>query len=61
VSIVSGYDLCSNRQLRQPDLFIPLAAVRIILVAVNKQVGPVTFLFSSALISSPRPDLPSIL
>lgn len=38
VDIVSKYDMSSNRQHRQSDLFIPLAAVRILLVAVNKQV-----------------------
>jgi hypothetical protein len=41
VSVVSGYDLCSNRQLRQPELFVPLSAVRILLVAVNKQVATI--------------------
>jgi hypothetical protein len=47
VSVVSGYDLCSNRQLRQPELFVPLAAVRILLVAVNKQVAEFLVLLTS--------------
>jgi hypothetical protein len=55
VTVVSGYDLCSNRQHRQSDLFVPLAAIRILLVAVNKQVSPAQSLpsFSCGLASSP--------
>jgi hypothetical protein len=63
VTVVSGYDLCSNRQHRQSDLFVPLAAIRILLVAVNKQVSPTLPFPPAAAVDSPHlpTDLPPIL
>jgi hypothetical protein len=64
VTVVSGYDLCSNRQHRQSDVFTPLAAIRILLVAgpLPLPVALLTVPFlSGLLLCSPLADLPPLL